>query len=204
MKSITFTLALLIAAFAAGCSSSSSPSTTTNTATPIIPTIGTTFQTADIDNGSDLSHDTIATAAVVDGLHTGSTVRAVRSFGKGLLTTYESFLPSGDIAIQGTIWGEYAFKVLPFASHTTVRDTFWDGTAVDSIAAVYNGPGTNFTLNGQSYPTDSVTVSYTYSVGDYTYEENYSFIPALGVLAYDRSEANGGGICEKLVSYGAK
>jgi hypothetical protein len=194
MKNLRIPVLFLFTAIVsmAGCSSNS---TSVNTPPPVIPAIGSSFIT--IDNNSDTVYDTVVTTTLPDTAHHGCTSVEIsitngQNFGNNPF--YESFLSDGDLALEGTSsgWGASGvFEVLPFASHATVIDTFTqnDGSTTyrDSVAAVYSGAGKPFVLDGQTYQTDSVTVTAFYiglGPGVSSSQYGYSFMPAIGLIAY--------------------
>jgi hypothetical protein len=198
-------LFLIFSAFVSltGCSknSTSPPSTTdttkkTDTTTSPIPTIGSSFITVDLDNGLDTTFDTVVATSVVDTTHHGSIVREIVEASTLTLQTFESFLTNGDLALRGVAWGNTnVFEVLPFASHTTIIDTFLISNGIggfdrDSVAAVYNSGSQPFVLKNKSYATDSVTVFYKDLTIGAGYLEHYTFIPSLGLIAYDNTDGN--------------
>jgi hypothetical protein len=191
----------------AGCSKNSTSPTTTPGA---IPAIGSSFTMA--DNTSDINFDTVTAvpAAQADTAHHGSISRDIAQTDSaigGITPFYESFLSNGDLALEGfsTGWGATGvYEVLPFASHTTVRDTFiqsnGDNTAFDTTTAVYNGVGSPIVLNHQTYQTDSVTVTESIGGVNQTLQYYYTFIPALGIISY----YSNGFYSEWLTSYSPK
>jgi hypothetical protein len=194
----------------ASCSKNSTAPNTTTTTPGAIPAVGSTFIMA--DNTSDINFDTvIATpAAQSDTAHPGSTSREISQTDSaigGKTSLYESFLPNGDLALEGfsTGWGAVGvYEVLPFASHTTVRNTFIQSnggnTAFDTTIAVYNGAGSPIVLNHQTYQTDSVTVTAYIGGVNQTVQYFYTFIPALGLISY----YSDGFYSEWLTSYSPK
>jgi hypothetical protein len=190
-------LLFLLAAFVSftGCSKSS---TSADPATSgAIPAAGSSFTT--LDNNSDTTSDIVVAipSGLADTAHHGSTsveISVTHSSNGGNNVYYESFLTDGDLALEGASsgWGAPGiYEVLPFVSHTTVIDTFTqndNGTIVrDSINTVYSGAGKAFVLNNQTYQTDSVTVTVFYlglGAGVSSLQYGYSFIPALGLIAY--------------------
>ncbi len=191
----------------AGCSKNS---TAPNTAPGAIPAIGSSFTMA--DNTSDINFDTVTAVptAQSDTLHHGATSRDIAQTDSavgGITPFYESFLSNGDLALEGfsTGWGATGvYEVLPFASHTTVRDTFIQSnggnTAFDTTTAVYNGAGSPIVLNHQTYQTDSVTVTESIGGVNQTLQYYYTFIPALGIISY----YSNGFYSEWLTSYSPK
>ncbi len=198
----------MVAASVAGCSKSTSTDDGGfHSTVPIAPTVGSDFIT--VDNTSTTTYDTVITCSSVDTLHSGSIVRALtetNGSNGGTINYYESFLPNGDVALEGssTGWGASGvYEVLPFASHTTVIDIFTQSyagnTFHDTVTAVYNGAGQSFVLNNHPYQTDSVTVTVGGDGGGV--QHYYSYIPALGLMAY---YGNSGGYLSWLTAYNPK
>jgi hypothetical protein len=192
-----------------GCSQSS-----TSTADPVaVPAVGSSFTT--IDNNSNVTFDTVVAipSGFADTTHHGSTsveISVTQSSNGGNNLYYESFLTDGDLALEGASsgWGAPGiYEVLPFVSHTTVIDTFTESNAGntfrDSVVSVYNGAGKPFVLNNLTYQTDSVTVTVFYlglGAGVSSLQYGYSFIPALGLIAY----YNDGSTVQRTTSYSPK
>jgi hypothetical protein len=190
----------------AGCSkSSTSPP---NTTPPATPAVGSTFTT--IDNNSDTTYNAVLATTLPDTAHHGCTsveLSQTNAANNGVDIYYESLLTDGDLAIEGASsgWGNPGvFEVLPFVTHTTVIDTFTqndNGTIVrDSVVSMYDGPGKPFVLNNQTYQTDSVTVTAFFVGMGASLQYGYSFIPALGLIAY----YNNGSTIQWLISYTPK
>ena len=190
-----------------GCSKSTSPTAPNNTTTTVpMPTIGTTY--IKTDNQGGMTYDAVKVTTVIDSVHAGSTVRMItetNASNGGIDTLYESFLTNGDLALDGysTGWGPAGkFLTLPFVSHTTVIDTFTlsngGNVAYDTVISVYSA-GAPYHLNGQTYQTDSVTVTNNGGGGGVQYY--YTFIPTLGLIATD---GNSGSYSEWVTSYSPK
>jgi hypothetical protein len=193
-----------IAGFISLASCSSSSTSPSNTNTVPMPTIGSSY--IKVDNSSITTFDTVKATTKLDSIHVGGTVRMVvetDAANGGKDTILESFLTNADLALEGASsgWGPVGKYVeLPFVSHTMVTDTFsneYGGVfSHDSVVAIYNGAGKPFHLNGQTYPTDSVTVA-SFSQGT-EIDYYYTFIPTLGIMA---STGNSGGYSDWVTSY---
>jgi hypothetical protein len=176
----------------AGCSKSSTSADPATTGA--IPAVGSSFTT--LDNNSNTTFDTIKAipSGLGDTAHHGSTsieISVTQSSNGGNNMYYESFLTNGDIALEGSTsgWGATGvYEELPFVTHTTVIDTFTQSNAGniirDSVVTVYNGAGKPFVLNNSTYQTDSVTVTVFYVGLGASLQYGYSFMPALGLIAY--------------------
>ena len=188
---LSISLCALIFPIIAGCSNNSSPGG--GTSSVVIPTIGSTFVIARLDDGS--SDTSLDRMTVVQTPSNTAGMRAVfdSSYANGFEDTayYLIYASNGDVSENQTSWAgdPSLFERLPFGSHSAVdTSSSFSGTTTQT-QAIWNGSGVPYSVNGNSFSTDSVTVVITTSspgTATTTSYYTYSYIPALGIIARER------------------
>ncbi|GEM_PF-2979239 len=187
---------LFAAAFLAfttfGCKSDST--STGNSGTSSVPSAGTTFTISSDDGGfldreiftvraADMSHLTSSKVIKAVGVHDNSQVDS----------TYYAYESNGDVSLFSTSWAQGVWATLPVGTHSdiSVSANGGGGVTIQSVAH-YEGAGAKYSLNGQQYSTDSVTVTQTsvYQGSQIAViKEHYSFISSIGLIAIDHIDA---------------
>jgi hypothetical protein len=201
---ILFTL-LAGSTFIMSCKSSSTSPAPANKS---IQDTGSTFAMQELSNGSldTIIYTVFATTKTNPNTSGGKAIglNSLRLSNGGSSQTYWCYESDGDLSIYPNPSGDAtSWLTLPFVSHNSISTNYIvGGSNPDTVktSALWNSSG-SYSVGGQTYPTDSVTVTVSSNMGSSSPPPvvyHYTYLPTLGIIAIENTED---GTVDRLISY---
>ena len=202
--SFLFLALLAVSSFITSCNSSPAAST--------IMDPGSTFTVQELNNGSltTIVYTVFATAVTNPNTHAKAIgLSGQRSDNNAYDTMYWAYETNGDISIYPNPSSDpKTWWTLPFVSRTGAKTPYTTGQpnpSYDTTSIDWSGAGAAFPLSGQTYSTDSATVTLTqlFTQNPPAVQSlfHYTYLPSIGIIGIEDAD---NGAQDRVISYSLK